>query len=151
MLQMQQELESAKAEVENYKKAAEIAKKEADDFRLVLDEEKRRSNNRIADLRKQNLALCDEVEALRGGGSGDGKRQKLSDDFDEDGSAANTIKSLREQLAKAVGEIEGYRTKVKISQKETDDMKIALNAEKYARHDEVQKLKDHCDYHRYRD
>uniref|UniRef100_A0AC35GYI3 Uncharacterized protein n=1 Tax=Panagrolaimus sp. PS1159 TaxID=55785 RepID=A0AC35GYI3_9BILA len=114
ILQMQKELECAKEEVKNYKKAAAIAKKEADDFQVVLDEEKRRSKNRIADLQKENFALSDEVEKLKQcGGSGDSKRQKFTDDLGEDGIAANTINSLRRQLkqlgeqyAKAICEIE---------------------------------------------
>uniref|UniRef100_A0A914Y136 Transforming acidic coiled-coil-containing protein C-terminal domain-containing protein n=1 Tax=Panagrolaimus superbus TaxID=310955 RepID=A0A914Y136_9BILA len=76
IFQLNEELVKVQMEVEDYKKAAEIAKKEAEDFQFVLDEEKRRAKNRIADLQKENFALSDELETLKLGG-GDASRKLM--------------------------------------------------------------------------
>jgi DNA repair exonuclease SbcCD ATPase subunit len=62
---LQNELAELKEENELCKKVAEHAKKDFNDFHFALDEEKKRSKNRIADLQKENYALSDEVDNLK--------------------------------------------------------------------------------------
>uniref|UniRef100_A0AC34GRP5 Uncharacterized protein n=1 Tax=Panagrolaimus sp. ES5 TaxID=591445 RepID=A0AC34GRP5_9BILA len=122
---LNEELAKTKMEVEEYKIKADIAKKEADDYQFVLDEEKRRAKNRLADLQKENFALSDELEALKFGG-GDAFQQEN----DATKELQEQILQLNEQYLKANAEVEEYKLQAKNAQQEAENLRHFMKVQK---------------------